>query len=174
MKKICYLVILLFTTACSGIKTYVDYDEKTDFEQYTSYSFYKDIDSGLDSLDQKRFMTALKGVMKENNFRFTPEDPDFKINFYSAAYKEDNAQNIGISIGTIGSRVGGNVASGIPIGGQRRFLSITVEFVNAESDILFWQGVAEGKFQRGLPPKKRRVFFQKTLQKLLQNYPPEL
>src|SRR5699024_9696538 len=140
-----YLLLASLFTASGSIKTYSDFDETLDFSRYQNFALYNDMDTGLSDLDEKRFSAALVSVLEEKDFQ-SSEDPDFMINFYSKVYEENNRNHIGIGIGGGGSHVGGGISGGIPINMRKHIMSLTVEFVDATTNQLFWQGVAEAKF----------------------------
>lgn len=169
------LICMLFCFAllsCGGIKTYTDYDETAEFDQYTSFDFYEDMETGLDTLDQKRFTAALTDALKEKGLK-NKATPDFKINYYSDFFKNEDQHNINIGMGTIGSHVGGNISSGIPLRFKEYIISLTIEFVDAETDELYWQAIGEGKFNPNMPPEKRTEFFKKLAKKAVKDYPPD-
>src|SRR5699024_6956053 len=129
----------------------------------------KDMDTGLSELDEKRFLATLNKVLKTRGYK-TSVQPDFKVNFYSSIYEKEHHNNLNIGIGTIGGHVGGNIAGGIPIKSSTKMLSITVEFVDAQTNTLFWQGVVEGKLNTIRTPADRRKLFEKMTRKLLKDY----
>ena len=69
--------------------------------------------------------------------------------------------------------MGGGISGGIPVGGSSLYMSITLEFTNAENDELYWQGVVEHKFNQNASPEERMYFFTEVVEKALENYPPE-
>lgn len=167
------LLIVLVIAACNSPKIYTDYDEAVDFNNYQSFDFYEDMESGLDTLDQVRLQKALQTTLEEKEFSSHTDHPDFKINFYADFTEETNRNDLGISIGTFGSHVGGNIASGIPIFSKRKFMQITVEFADGEKNTLYWQGVAEVRLKNNPSAKERTQIFTTIAQKILNQYPPK-
>lgn len=163
-------ILLLFLWACNTPKVYTDYDETTDFTRYKSFAFYKDMNTGLDTLDQVRLQNALRSTLEEKGYSYSQET-DFIINFYTEVSKENASNRLGISIGTMGAHVGGNIASGIPISSNRRILHTTVEMVNAASNTLYWQGVAETRLKKNPTPEERTQLFKKIAKEVLRDYP---
>ncbi|HLS29812.1 MAG TPA: DUF4136 domain-containing protein [Flavobacteriaceae bacterium] len=163
---------LILFTSCGGVKTYTDYDETLDYNQFKTFDFYDPMETGLDDLDEKRLKTSLREVLAEEGFE-QQEDPDFMINFYSESYQKKRQHNIGVRVGTFGRNVGGSLGSGIPINSSENIINITVEFAETANNELFWQGVAEGKLSPKSAPEERRAYFKKAIQKLLKSYPPK-
>lgn len=173
MRKIIFLTVLSFSLlSCGGPKAFYDYDEQVNFDNYQSFSFFEEMKSGLRPLDEERLEKALQNQLKENGFTST-QTPDFKVNFYADFYSERSNNTIGIGIGGGGGHVGGGVSGGIPIGGVKTFMSLTIEFVKANNNELFWQAVVESRFEKDAKPEERTEYFMEIVQKALEAYPPE-
>lgn len=172
MKAIVPLFCLLFLVSCNAPKAYFDYDETIDFDQFNTYQFYDDMETGLSELDETRFETALKTAMQDQNLNQS-ETPDFKVNIYAKSFQRKSNNTIGIGLGAGGGAVGGGVSGGIPVGGVKNYLSLTVEFTNAVDNELFWQAVVEAKFDPKMNPEERKEFFQEIAGKALDKYPPK-
>lgn len=172
MKAIVPLFCLLLLVSCNAPKAYFDYDENIDFDQFNSYQFYEDMETGLTKLDESRYEAALKSAMQEQNLNESAT-PDFKVNIYVKSFQKQNNNTIGIGLGAGGGAVGGGVSGGIPIGGVKNYLSLTVEFANADDNELFWQAVVEAKFDPEMNPEERKEFFQEIAEKAIEKYPPK-
>ncbi len=172
MKALSYsFILLLLLSACATPKVYTDYDETTDFNRYQRFTFYTNMDTGLDTLDQARLQNALRSTLEEKGFSYS-QKADFIVNFYTEVSKENASNRLGISIGTMGAHVGGNIASGIPISSSKRILHTTIEMVNATSNTLYWQGVAETRLKKNTSPEERSQLFKKIAKEVLRDYPP--
>ena len=155
-----------------GATVVSDYVSKTDFSKYQSYNFYPSIDSGLNSLDEKRIknsidsVMAVKGITKDST-------ADVLINFYAEERLEDARNVIGIGVGSGGGNVGVGVSGGIPIGGKEWVQLLTLDFVDAEEDQLIWQGVLEGRYKERATPLQKTKYYRKQIEKILRRYPPK-
>lgn len=168
-----FVILLVFSlTSCSSLKTYTDYDETLDLNQFKEFSFYEDMKTGMDDLDEKRFRAVLEEELIQKGFKKS-EHPSFRIYFYSKSYEKKNRHNIGVSIGTFGRHVSGRVGSGIPITSTDHIQTVTVEFADAKTNTLFWQGVSEENMNRATNPQQKRALYQKMVKKLLKKYPPK-
>lgn len=174
MKRLKILIIFSFCllTSCAGIQTYVDYDEEVDFQSYQTYSYYGEMETGLEELEENRLFQILDEALQDKGYS-PSESADFYINFYSDRFQKTSQHNIGLSIGTIGRNVSGQVGSGIPINSTQNIQSITLEIVDASAQILVWQGIVEAKAPDHYAPEKKKAYLKKQIQKLLKQFPPQ-
>lgn len=172
MKQLFFFLGVISLISCGGPKAFYDYDEKMDFEQCQYFSYYTNIESGLNELDEERFVQSLSKTLKDQGYQES-EKSDFKINFYAEFFQERNNNTIGIGVGSGGGAVRGGISGGIPIGGIKQYISLTIEFTNALNDELFWQAVVESKFDKELSPQEREEVFLEIAKKALENFPPE-
>ncbi|WP_283641526.1 DUF4136 domain-containing protein [Mesonia mobilis] len=167
-----FLFSILLLTSCGGPKAYFDYDQKVNFDQFESYNFYDQMETGLNELDEDRMIQALNTGLSKRGFT-SSATPDFKINFYTEVFEKQSNSSVGLGVGGGGGVVGGGVSGGIPVGGSRLYMSITIEFTNAVDDELYWQAVVEHQFNQDASPEERMYFFTEVVEKALENYPPE-
>ncbi|HIB37009.1 DUF4136 domain-containing protein [Mesonia sp.] len=167
-----FLFSILLLTSCGGPKAYFDYDQKANFDQFESYNFYDQMETGLNELDEDRMIQALNTGLSKRGFT-SSATPDFKINFYTEVFEKQSNSSIGLGVGGGGGVVGGGVSGGIPVGGSRLYMSVTIEFTNAADDELYWQAVVEHQFNQDASPEERMYFFTEVVEKALENYPPE-
>ena len=83
MKRFLPFISLLFIvllTSCGGPKAYFDYDRKVNFDQFKSYNFYDQIETGLSELDEERLIEALNTGLSKRGF-ISSDNQDFKINY---------------------------------------------------------------------------------------------
>lgn len=170
MKYLSFLFIVLLFSSCGSIQVYTDYDENISWEEMKSYDFYEDMETGLNDLDEKRVFAALEKELENRNFT-TSNQPDFRINLYTEAYQKHSQNIIGLNVGTYGNHVGGQIGSGIPINSTADMLRITVEFANASTHELFWQGIVEDKMKPNESPKDREARLTQMIKKLMAKYP---
>lgn len=171
LKNLKYCIILLFLVGCSSSKVVYDYDTKTDFSKYKTYHFFEDAGDGLNELDIKRFTNSIDYVLDSLQLKKS-ETPSFFINVISE--KSDVEQDdFGIGIGGGGRNVGIGISTGISFGGKKINELITIDFVDAQSNKLFWQGVLNVKVREKIKPKDRVVLVERIVKKILSNYPPK-
>ena len=172
MKLLKLLFVCAILSSCNTPKVVYDYDDTVNFNQYNSYDFFPDFQSGLSQLDETRLVASLKKGMDSKDFS-TSEEPGIYVNVYSREFMDRNRSNIGIGIGGGGRSGGVGVSGGIPIDNNSVILEVTIDFINAEEDSLIWQAVVETKLNPNASPEERRQMFDKIVEKALEGYPPK-
>lgn len=171
MKKTIFFLALIGVFSCASPKYFQDYDRQADFSTYKTYAFYTEMDTGLSDLDEDRLLAAIDSVLQGKGLEKST-NPDFKINFYADYFETPSRNSLGIGIGGGGGNVGVGVSGGIPIGGIKSYLNLTLEFIEHPSNVLFWQGVAEARFNPNMAPGQRSAYFHTLAAGVLENYPP--
>lgn len=169
--RILYLLVILVFASCVSKKVYVDYDESLDYSQYDSYDFYIE-DSGMSQLDENRIISSIDSVLTSKDID-RKTIPKFSINFYAEFYMVETENNIGLSVGSGNETVGGSASSNIPLRTQKEMVALTIEFVDALTKELFWQGVMERKLKTFKHPSERDLFISEIVSTILAEYPPE-
>lgn len=171
MKYLVSLLLCVLLISC-GTTVGIDYDEATDFSQYTSYNFYPTIDSGLSDLDDKRIMQATDSLLQQRGF-VKSETPQLYVNFFASENISNSRNTIGIGVGGGGGNVGVGVSGGIPIGGRVVNQQFTMDFIDVTKDDLVWQAVAEGEYKEKASPRQKEAYYYDTVSKMLKKYPPK-
>lgn len=172
MRLLRYSFIFLFLAACNSPKAVYDYDQQVNFNQYTTYSLFPDLQTGLSQLDESRLIESLNRAMKEKGIS-NSEDPGFYVNVYTKRFEQDNRSRVGVGIGGGGGNVGVGVSGGIPVGQMDSYLELTFDFIDVKSDALIWQAIVESPFNVNAKPQERQEKFDKIVAKALEAYPPE-
>ena len=171
IKNLKYIIILFFVVGCTSSKVFYDYDAKTDFSKYTSYHYFEDVGDGLNELDVKRFTRSIDYLLDSVKIK-KAEKPSFFINVISE--KSDVDQNgVGIGVGGGGRNLGVGFSTAISLGGKKINERITVDFVDASSNTLFWQGVLNVKVREKMKPEERVKLVNQIVRRILSNYPPK-
>ena len=172
MKLISILVISLLLVSCGATVT-VDYDSEIDFSEFTTYQFYGDIDSGLNSLDDKRIMKAIDRSLQVRSFKRT-DYCRFYINFYARESISESRNTLGIGVGGGGGNVGVGISGGIPIGGAVINQQLTIDFVDASmGQELVWQAIIDGELKVNATPEQKEAYFFSVIEKALNKFPPK-
>ena len=167
MKKLASIFFLLFFISC-GVTVNYDYDKSTDFTKYNSYSYFANMNTGLSELDTKRFFNALDDAMALKGFTLA-EDSEFIINIESTIYQEtQSSSSVGVGVGS----GGGGVSVGIPIGQSSISRQIKFDFVDAETNQLFWQAISSEADVLTDNPEQREEKFKNVVVKVLEGFPP--
>ena len=171
MKLLKYIVVLFFVS-CTGAKPVYDYNVKTDFSQYTTYHYFDDVGEGLNPLDVKRFKRSIDKYLDSIGIK-KAEQPHFFINVISEKTEILQDDNFGIGIGGGNRNVGVGVSTGIPLGGKKFNERITIDFVDASDNKLFWQAFIDVRVKERYKPLERVALVEKIIQRILRGYPPK-
>ncbi|MEO1012336.1 MAG: DUF4136 domain-containing protein [Bacteroidota bacterium] len=172
MKTANYIVLILLMVSCQAIRVNYDYDEATNFTDYSTFNYYPDMDTGLSELDTKRLLGVLDIALKSKGMVFS-EEPDFLINITSSTYQSQQNSAVGVGLGGGGGNVGGGVNIGIPVGRGNLERQIQFDFVDTQKDVLFWQAISESAFREKVSPAEREQNLREIVEKVLSKYPPK-
>ncbi|WP_290697969.1 DUF4136 domain-containing protein [Lacinutrix sp.] len=168
-----YLILaILCISSCAPIYVNHDYEKSTNFQDYKTYNFFSNIESGLNSLDENRLMSALETKLNAMGLEKS-ENASFLIDIKSDEFQENSRNNVGVGLGGGNRGFGGGISVGIPVGQPSINMQITVEFVDESKTGLFWQATSECGFKPNQKPEKREARFQAIVEKMLEGYPPE-
>ena len=166
--KFVFLVILM---SCSSSKVITDYDSKTDFSKFKTFEFYEDNGDHLNELDVKRITSAIRKELEILGFKKEVE-PDFFIYFDTNTSENQNNNTIGIGIGSGGRNGGIGISRGISIGGKKVNEEISIRFIEATSNELFWKGSLTSTIKEKRTPRERILYLQEVIRKIISKYPP--
>lgn len=161
-----FLVLSIAFVSCKGPKAYYDYNRQTDFSSYQTYAFYKDMKTQMSNFNEGRFKQSLDSILQQKGFRPIKGNPDFKIGFFAKTFQ---VRGNGTSVGVRFSRIAGR----IPLNNIQRYISLTVNFADADTNTLFWQAVVEAPFPRNMMPQQKAEYFFSLAETALKKYPPE-
>lgn len=170
MKNLKYLFLVLLMS-CSTSKVITDYDKEVNFTDFKTYSFFEDVGKGLNDLDVNRVVAAINSELDLKGLKET-ENPDFYINVISKTSESKRNNTFGIGIGSGGRNGGFGISGGIPIGAKKQNEEFLIEFVNAKSNQVFWEGILNSKINEKRTPEEKELHFNKIIKNILNNYPP--
>lgn len=186
MKKIKFLglplLLFLFITSCSSVRVLSDYDQKADFNGYTSYAFYK---TGIDKaqisdLDKKRILRAIEAEMSSRGF-VKSEKPDLlvsiftkeqeRVDIYNNNFGWGGAWGWGYNPWAWGPGFGwGRGGSGVSTSTQG---SLYIDLIDNNSKELVWQGKGEGTLSNTNNIAKKEARIKEFVSQILEQYPPD-
>ena len=170
--RISGLILLLLLIGCAPVRVQYDYDSDVAFENYSSYTFAADLESGLSELDERRLLQAVGGVLQNRGYQLS-EDPDMVLNIYSYLYEDPRESTVGFGMGGTGGNVGGGVSVGVPLNSGQLQREIIFEFRDARQGRALWQAVSEDRFNDGASPDKRAERFLAIAAKVFEGFPPQ-
>ena len=165
------LIVLIGFLGCTSPKILYDYDTHVDFNQYKTFQFYNDVLLNINEIEANRVLTQLEKSMIEKGLELS-DDPaifvDVKLNQFEAP-----RNSVGIGFGNYGRHSGISVGGQVPINSNALTKQFTVDFVDANTDKLIWQGFYEGNFQTNIGISEKEQLLAEAFQKLLSKYPPK-
>lgn len=172
MKTILLLATVALMVSC-GPSVRIDFDKDQDFTGFNTYTFYPDIDSGLNQLDDKRVMKAIDSVFGQRGFSKSDYNRFF-VNFYAEESIGTSRNSIGIGVGGGGRSGGIGVSGGIPIGGPKINQKLTIDIVDANNNQeLVWQAIIEGELKEKASPVQKEAYYLSIITKALKKFPPQ-
>ncbi|WP_299336008.1 DUF4136 domain-containing protein [uncultured Psychroserpens sp.] len=172
MKHLPKLLILLLIMSCAPVHVSYDYEKSTNFENYKTYNYYTDLNTGLSELDTKRLVDVLNQAMQSRGYSLS-ETPNFIIDIKSSEFQEQPNNNVAVGLGGTGRNVGGGISIGLPIGQSQMQREIVFDFIDDSSVGLFWQAIAVADYRENWSPEKREAHFKTVVDKVLEGFPPE-
>lgn len=176
MKTLLFSVFALFLFAsCSSVRVASDYDTNANFNQFTSYAFFKPgIDKAeISDLDKKRILRAIDAEMSAKGLQKS-ENPTMLISIFTKAKERvDVYQNYygwgspwGWGWGSPwGMGYGGSNVSTTTEG------TLYIDIIDAKTNELIWQGMGTAPIARDMEKKEARI--KEIVTKILEKYPPD-
>ena len=171
--KLFSVIALLLLTSCNIVRVVSDYDKETNFDNYTTFAFFKPgIDKAkISDLDKKRILRAIqdnlmaKGMNKNSN-------PDILVSIFT---KE--SQRVDIYQNNFGGAWGWNPYWGGNFNNNRMISSniegsLFIDLIDANTKELIWQGVSHSGIYKGNDIEKREEKIRLIVSKILAQYPP--
>ncbi|MEE9408903.1 MAG: DUF4136 domain-containing protein [Polaribacter sp.] len=158
--------------SCGASKVITDFDSKTDFKKYKTFDFYEDNGESLNEFDVKRITAAIQKELETDGLKQNSK-PLFFIYFDTKTSEKQNNNTIGIGIGSGGRNGGIGISGGIPIGGKKLIEDISIRFIEAISNELFWEGSLSSTIKKKRTPEERKLYIKEVIAEILQKYPPK-
>ena len=171
MRTFVVLILIMVVASCAPIYVNYDYEKRIDFNQYKTYNYYSNLETGLSELDLKRLLNVLDAEMKTKGFSLS-ESPDFYVNIKSQEFQVMQQSSVGVGIGSTGRNFSGGLSMGIPIGQSNLNRELIIDFVDENEVGLFWQAVVETSYNPKSTPERKEERFKVLVQKVLSGYPP--
>lgn len=165
------VTLLLLLSSCVTVRVASDYDKNADFNQYSSYAFYKPgIDKAkISDLDKKRILRAIdvelttKGMTKS-------ESPDLLISIFTKERERVDVyqNNFGYGWGWDPWWYGGYYGNSVSTSTEG---SLYIDFIDAKNNELIWQGLGTAQLiTQNIDKKEERI--QQIVREILNEYPP--
>ena len=167
--KLLSILFILTLASCSTVRVNADYDKKATFTNYKTYAYLK---SGIDKveisdLDKKRILYSIDEVMATKGFTKS-ENPDIIVNIFTKERERVEVyQNYGFGWGWgpyWGMGINRPAVTTTPEG------TLFLDFVDAKTKELVWQGIGTGYLTTDSERKDERI--AEFVAKILEKYPP--
>jgi hypothetical protein len=175
------LLLLMFFASCSSVQVLSDYDQKANFNGYTSYAFYK---TGIDKaqisdLDKKRILRAIEAEMSSRGF-VKSENPDLLVSIFTKEQERVDVYNNNFGWGGAwgwgynpwawgpGFGWGGSSVSTSTQG------SLYIDLIDNKTNELVWQGKGVGTLSNSNSVAKKEERIKEFVSKILKQYPPNV
>ncbi|MCY4562299.1 MAG: DUF4136 domain-containing protein [Flavobacteriaceae bacterium] len=158
-----------FLSGCNTIFVASDFNYRIDFGKYETYAFYK---PGIDEvkisdLDKQRILTSIDFHLQENGYSKS-ENPDFLVSINTT---EENDLNINVNPVWYWSpwfwNAGYNAGQYIDASS-----TLYIDFIDAETGRLVWQGYGQGRLTHLQGPHKKEERIDEFVHKILSKFPP--
>ncbi len=186
MKKYLLLALTFVATlslsSCHSIKVITDYDPSVSFDNYNTYAFYK---KGIDQvqvsdLDKRRILVAVENSLQNKGFRAV-ESPQILVNIFTKEEAKVDVFNNNTFGGAWGMGWGWGWNPWMWPGMGMRNTTVStsaqgrlyIDFIDANSKKLLWQGSGEGVLEPQSDPIKKQEVIQKFVDQILAAYPPQ-
>jgi len=172
MKKIVpFILFALLLTSCVSVRVAADYDREANFNNYSSFAFYKPgIDKAeISDLDKKRILRAIDSELASKGMTKS-QTPDLLVSIFTKERERVDvySNNFGFGWGWNpwwGGGFGGNTVSRSTEG------SLYIDLIDANTKELVWQGVGSGSLvTRNMEKKEERI--REIVREVLNKYPP--
>jgi len=175
MKKLVILSLASFLTlgSCSPLMVKSDFDQSANFSQYRTYALQQD-NLKLNDIDRSRVVNALTQQLQMHGLQPSSQ-PDLIIHVKATHKKIQDIQTS--SPWGYGWGWGWGPYWGGGFGFSRTYTDIynrgalTLDFVDARSNKLVWQGIGNGLNIDN--PKSKEKQIPEIIAKIMQDYPPQ-
>ena len=174
MKKLFLLtaVLALCLTSCSTIRVNADYDKDVTFSQYKTYAYQKAaIDkAAISDLDKRRILRSIDEVMATKGFTKS-ETPDLIVSIFTQ--EKEQVDVIQSPMWGWGWGWGWSPWAWGGFNSVYQYVEgkLTIDFRDAKTKELIWQGVGEGELTQRMEKKDANI--KEFVTKILEHYPPQ-
>lgn len=171
----------MFLQACSGITVSQDYEQGYNFSGLKTFAWKPNVDKeyGLKDNDlmDKRIRTAIESGLKAKAYKQIDAGiADFYVSYHVTVEQKISSSNVsgGIALGR--SSYGRYGGIGISTGSDIRTYdqgTMLVDFTDTSSDKLIWRGISTQIVSEHSDPETSTAIINETVEKILQQFPPE-
>jgi len=169
--KLTPLFLLFVFASCTSVRVATDYDRKANFNNYSSFAFYKPgIDKAkISDLDKKRILRAIEANLQGKGMSKS-ESPTLLVSIFTKERERVDVYNNNFGGGWgwnpwyYGGR--GSTVSRSTEG------SLYIDLIDAKTNELVWQGVGRSQLYTGSDIDRREEKIREIVSEILAEYPP--
>lgn len=172
--KLTPLLLFFIFASCTSVRVATDYDRKANFDNYNSFAFYKPgIDKAqISDLDKRRILRAIEANLQAKGMTKS-ETPSILVSIFTKERERVDVYNNNFGWGWgwnpwWGGGFGGSTVSTSVEG------SLYIDFIEAKSNQLVWQGIGRSSLYTGSDIDKREARIRQIVTEILAEYPPEV
>jgi len=164
--------LLLIFNSCTTVRVAIDYDKEVNFNNYSSFAFYKPgIDKAqISDLDKKRILRAIDAELSAKGMNKS-ETADIVVSIFTKERERVDVYNRNFGYGWgwnpwwHGSYYGSNVS-------RSTEGSLYIDFIDTKTNELVWQGVGSARLFTGTNIEKKEERIRDIVQEIIAQYPP--
>jgi hypothetical protein len=179
IKPLLITFVLTFFYSCATLSVSTDYDKTADFSKYKTFSFYNlnVTGIGINELDQKRIVKAIKENLIKKGFTEVTDNPDIKINATTILKVEQqyNANSNYYGAGGVYRpyRWGGGYGMSSTTVTVQNYIngSLIIDVLDGASDSLVWTGTGNKDITEKQDNQDQVI--ADVVDQIMQSFPPK-
>src|SRR3954451_13207477 len=177
-KAVLAFITLVAMVACATppLKMDFDYDTSADFAALKTYDWMPATgNAATDELLIKRIRSAVESELNAKGHALDAANPDFLIAMQlsgKTVYGGSTGvgMSVGIPVGKAGRiSVGGGKSKPI----EKKEGTLVLDFLDAKTKALLWQGTASGAVQPAASPEEQQRRINEVIAQMLARFPPQ-
>jgi len=171
------VIIVGFLTSCATpLVVDYDYDTTYDFTKLKTYSWLPSPPgSQIEDMTEKRLTGAVDTQLGTKGYSQSTESPDFLISL-EGIKKTTSAGStaVGASVGVpVGRRGSMSVGVGKSKERVKQEGTLTMNFLDRQSNTVIWQGTATAALQPKSTPEEQQQRINQVIAEMLKHFPPQ-
>lgn len=180
MKKILFILLVLFAAGCSSLKVTYDYDGQADFAKYKTYAFTEDaLKLPINDLNRDRIHKAVETEMAAKGFTKS-DNPDVLLDLHVRAEKKTEATATTSGSGMYGGYYGGPGRYGYGGGFSTTQINyndyiegtLIIDLIDKSTEKIVWQGRGTKTVDENASAEKRETNIKNGVKMIFAKYPP--
>jgi len=160
----------------------VDYDVTADFSTYKTYAWSEKTDEETNKsmanspLVHKRVRADIDENLQSKGFQMADAgQADLLVSYHlSVAVTGHSSSSVSFGVGSFGGHSSVGLSVGVPVGGRTiKEGTLMIDFVDARTSNLVWQGASSRQLSRSPTPEKTNANIDEVVSEILKKFPPK-